>query len=308
MKYYWIINLLLALLLAPVLFGVINKVKAFFAGRKGPRVLQTWYDLVKLLRKGSVYSTSSSWIFKLAPAGTLAACFMAMLFLPLGYAHSPFGFQGDALLFLYLLGMGRMLTVLGALDTASSFEGMGAARELQFSIVSEGTLLLLLAFLAIQSGSCELSTMLCGRDGNFWNVAAPSMVLSATALYVVLLTECCRVPVDDPETHLELTMIHEAMILDNSGPDLAFIHYGAGLKLWIFGAIFAAMVVPAEILTSWTGTAVMTGICFILAVAVGITESMMARYRFLKVPQMLMGGFCVEFGALALLLLLGGSK
>ena len=133
MKCYWIINLFLALLLAPVLFGVINKVKAFFAGRKGPKVLQTWYDVFKLLRKGTVYSSSSTWIFRVAPAGTLAATFLAMLFLPLGYAHSPLGFQGDALLFLYLLGMGRMLTVLGALDTASSFEGMGSSREAHFA-------------------------------------------------------------------------------------------------------------------------------------------------------------------------------
>ena len=118
--------------------------EAFFAGRKGPRILQTWYDIIKLLKKGSVYSTSSTWIFKLAPLGTLAAVLLAMLFLPLGFATSPLGFQGDALLFLYMLGMGRMLTVLGALDTASSFEGMGAARELQFSVISEGTVMIFL--------------------------------------------------------------------------------------------------------------------------------------------------------------------
>ena len=305
---YWLLNLVLALLLAPILFGVVNKVKAFFAGRKGPRLMQTWYDIFKLLRKGSVYSTSSTWIFKFAPVGTLAALFIAMLFLPLGFCNSPLGFQGDALLFLYMLGLGRILTVLGALDTASSFEGMGAARELQFSVVSEGTMLLLLIFLAIQSSSCELNTMLCGRGNSFWMSAAPSMLLSAAALYVVLLTECCRVPVDDPETHLELTMIHEAMILDNSGPDLAFIHYGAGLKLWIFSAILTALVVPADLLSPWSALPVMTGGCFLTAVFVGITESMMARYRFLKVPQMLMGGFCVEFAALALLLISGGVK
>ena len=305
---YWIVNFLLALILAPVLFGIINKVKAFFAGRKGPRIMQTWYDIIKLLKKGSVYSTSSTWIFKLAPLGTLAAVLTAMLFLPLGFASSPLGFQGDALLFLYMLGVGRMLTVLGALDTASSFEGMGAARELQFSVISEGTVILLLAFLAVQSGSCQLSEMLCGRGVDFWDKAAPSMVLSVCALYVVLLTECCRVPVDDPETHLELTMIHEAMILDNSGPDLAVIHYGAGLKLWIFSAILTAMAVPAGLLASWWGTLVMLGGGVFIAVAVGVTESMMARYRFLKVPQMLMGGFCIEFGALALLLISGGVK
>lgn len=305
---YWIINLLLALLLAPVLFGVINKVKAFFAGRKGPRIMQTWYDIIKLLRKGSVYSTSTCWIFKFAPVGTFVCLLMAIAFLPLGFAPSPLGFQGDALLFLYLLGMGRMLTVLGALDTASSFEGMGSARELQFSVISEGTMILFLAFLAVQSGSCQLSTMFCGRAGGVWSYAAPSMVLSIAALYVVLLTECCRVPVDDPETHLELTMIHEAMILDNSGPDLALIHYGAGLKLWIFSAILTSLIFPAALLSPWGGTLLTVGCCFVIAVAVGVTESMMARYRFLKVPQMLMGGFCVEFAALALLLISGGAK
>lgn len=305
---YWILNLILALLLAPVLFGVLNKVKAFFAGRKGPRILQTWYDIFKLLRKGSVYSTSSTWIFKFAPVGTLAAIAIAMLFLPLGFAASPLKFQGDALLFLYMLGLGRLLTVLGALDTASSFEGMGAARELEFSIISEGTLLLLLIFLALQSGSCELSAMLCGRGGAFWMNAAPAMVLAAIALYIVLLTECCRVPVDDPETHLELTMIHEAMILDNSGPDLAFIHYGAGLKLWIFGAILTALVIPAGSFSPWIATLIMIAGCFLISVFVGITESMMARYRFLKVPQMLMGGCCAAFAALALLLISGGVK
>ena len=305
---YWIINFLLALILAPVLFGVLNKVKAFFAGRKGPRVMQTWYDIFKLLRKGTVYSSSTTWIFRFAPVGTLAALLTAMLFLPLGFSVSPLGFQGDALLFLYMLGMGRMLTVLGALDTASSFEGMGAARELQFSVISEGTMLLFLAFLAIQSGSCELSAMLCLRDSDFWCSSAPSMLLSAAALYVVLLTECCRVPVDDPETHLELTMIHEAMILDNSGPDLAFIHYGAGLKLWIFGSILTALVIPGSTFAPWAAMIVMTASCFLIAVIVGITESMMARYRFLKVPQMLMGGFCVEFAALALLLISGGAR
>ena len=305
---YWLLNFLLALILAPILFGVLNKVKAFFAGRKGPRIMQTWYDIFKLLRKGSVYSTSTTWIFKFAPAGTLAAMMIAMLFLPLGFAPAPLSFQGDALLFLYMLGLGRFLTVLGALDTASSFEGMGAARELQFSIISEGTILLFFIFLAIQSSSCELSTMLCGRGGAFWIASAPSMVLSTIALYVVLLTECCRVPVDDPETHLELTMIHEAMILDNSGPDLAFIHYGAGLKLWIFGSILTALVIPAVVTNPWIAMLIMTAGCFLIAVFVGITESMMARYRFLKVPQMLMGGFCVEFAALALLLISGGVK
>jgi formate hydrogenlyase subunit 4 len=282
---YWILNLLLALILAPVLFGVLNKVKAFFAGRKGPRIMQTWYDIFKLLRKGSVYSTSTSWIFRYAPVGTLAALLIALCFLPLGFTASPVRFQGDALLFLYLLGLGRFLTVLGALDTASSFEGMGAARELQFSIVSEGTILLLFIFLAIQSGSCELSTMLCGRGVEFWQTAAPAMVLSAIALYVVLLTECCRVPVDDPETHLELTMIHEAMILDYGGPDLAMILYGAALKMWLLATFLVLLILPRGMMATWLNMLVYFAAIGGVAVLIGIVESVMARFRFLKVPQ-----------------------
>jgi formate hydrogenlyase subunit 4 len=198
--------------------------------------------------------------------------------------------------------------VIAALDTGSSFEGMGGARELQFAIISEGTLILLLAFLAMMTDSFQLSAMLNTASSADHAVAAPALALSAAALYIVMLAECCRVPVDDPETHLELTMIHEAMILDNSGPDLGIIHYAAALKLWIFASLLISLLFPATGLPGWILTLVSLGGVLICTLFVGITESIMARYRFLKVPQLLFGSFCFELAALAMLLISGGAK
>ena len=151
-KYFsllWIVNLLAALVLSPLLIGIISKTKAFFAGRKGPRLLQLYYDLNKLLKKSAVYSTSSGAVFKLAPWGTLAATVLMLFLLPAGCIVSPVAFAGDLVLFIYLAGIGRMLTVLAAMETASAFEGMGSSRVCQFSMLAEGVLLTVLAALVI---------------------------------------------------------------------------------------------------------------------------------------------------------------
>ena len=235
-----------ALVLSPLLPGIINKVKAFFAGRKGPRVLQTYYDIFKLLKKESIKSSTSGGLVRLGPVLNLAALIMALLLLPNAMMLSPFSFNGDVILFLYLLGFGRMMTVLGALDTGSSFEGMGASREMQFSALAEIAFLTVAAFLAILTRSMMLSEMLRCNSGDFTTWSAPAILLTAFALLIVLLAENCRVPFDDPETHLELTMIHEAMVLDNGGPDLALIHYGASLKLWLLTVFFVSVLLPAD--------------------------------------------------------------
>ncbi len=294
----WWGNYLLALAAAPLLIGIINKVKAFFAGRKGPRLLQLYSDLFKLLKKGTVYGRTACGIFRIAPAVSLATLFCAGLFLPFGGCASPFAFSGDMLLFLYLLGMGRAMTVLGALDTGSSFEGMGAARECQFSVLAEGVILAVLGVLALASRRMDLSGMLLVSDGgNGFQAGDLALLLALAAFYIVALTECSRVPVDDPETHLELTMIHEVMVLDNSGPDLAFILYGSALKLWML-LTMTVLILP------WFSGA--WGMPFVIlltllgAVSVGIMESIMARYRFLKVPQLLNSALGLAVLALAL--------
>lgn len=296
-----------ALVLSPLLPGIINKVKAFFAGRKGPRVLQTYYDIFKLLKKESIKSSTSGGLVRLGPVLNLAALIMALLLLPNAMMLSPFSFNGDVILFLYLLGFGRMMTVLGALDTGSSFEGMGASREMQFSALAEIAFLTVAAFLAILTRSMMLSEMLHCNSGDFTTWSAPAILLTAFALLIVLLAENCRVPFDDPETHLELTMIHEAMVLDNGGPDLALIHYGASLKLWLLSVFFVSVLLPAD-LCGYTAVLIQFAAVFLTSVLVGVIESTMARFRFLKVPQMLLTAFALALVAIAMLFIFPAAQ
>lgn len=307
-KYFsllWIVNLLAALVLSPLLIGIINKTKAFFAGRKGPRLLQLYYDLNKLLKKSAVYSTSSGAVFKLAPWGTLAATVLMLFLLPAGCIVSPVAFAGDLVLFIYLAGIGRMLTVLAAMETASAFEGMGSSRECQFSMLAEGVLLTVLAALVMLTGSFTLSGCLTALDPKSWLSGGTAMLFLALAFYLVMLCENCRIPVDDPETHLELTMIHEAMILDNSGPDLAAIHYAAALKLWVFLAFLSTLLLPNLCGGIGLNMVLYYLLMLLLCISVGVVESIMARYRFLKVPQLLAGAFAVAMFAIVLVAIFG---
>ena len=305
----WTAGAVAALAAAPLLNGLINKIKAFFAGRRGPRLFQLYYDLARLLRKESIHSTTSSGLLQLAPSVSLAATLGALLFMPFGMQISPFAFAGDVLLFLYLLGLARMMIVLGALDTGSSFEGMGASREMQFSALAEGVLLALVGYLVFLTKNYSLSGLLNGCDSATWLRDGTSMLLAAAAFFVVLLVENSRVPFDDPETHLELTMIHEAMILDYSGPDLAMILYGAALKLWLLTSFFVMLLLPFEPLGGWVNLAGTILAVFCTAIAIGAVESIMARYRLLKVPQMLVGALGMVLIAIMLIVVFeGGAK
>lgn len=305
--FIWGGALVLSLALCPLLPGIINKVKAFFAGRRGPRVLQLYYDMAKLLRKESVYSSTSCGFVRLAPLCGLAATFCAMLFQPYAFCNSPLAFGGDVLLFLYFLGFARVTTVLGALDTGSSFEGMGASREVHFSALAEAVLLCIVVFFIMLTGSISLSGMLNSMGLAAWTVSGTSLLPVGAAIFIVMLSECCRVPFDDPETHLELTMIHEAMILDNGGPDLALIHYGAALKLWLLASFFVTAVMPFGVFSVLSSIPLYFGAVFATAVAIGVVESAMARFRFLKVPQMLMTALCLAVIAIVLMLIFEGS-
>lgn len=275
-----------ALFLAPLLPGIINKVKAFFAGRQGPKVTQLYKDLGKLIRKECVISSTSGGILKLAPSVILVFTVLSAMLLPAGFFMSPLKFEGDALLFFYLLGTCRIAMVLAALDTGSSFEGMGASREVFFSALAEAAVFAVLAFLALFSGKLSLSHMLCISGVDSWMDFTPVMLV-IFSLFLILLAENCRVPFDDPETHLELTMIHEAMILDYAGPDLAAILYSSSLKLWIFAGLITSLLIPPGVFPVWGEILLSFGGIFLCAVIVGIVESSMARYRFLKVPPLL---------------------
>jgi len=293
-----LLNILLSLALAPLLTGVINRTKALFAGRNGQPILQLYYDLFKLLNKGAVYSRTTSWVFRAGPIIGLSSLLAAMTVMPFGGSSALFPFQGDLVLFAYLLGLARLLTILAALDTGSAFEGMGCSREALFSALAEPVLFIGLTVIARYATNLSLTGMLAAINPGAWAKAGPALTLVVTALLFVFLTENCRIPVDDPNTHLELTMIHEVMVLDHTGPDLAFILYGAALKLWVLGTIIISIVIPIHTGNAWLDYMAFFCGMVLLAIAVGVVESSMARLRMLRVPQMLVGA-----GALAILAL-----
>ncbi len=294
---------LAALLLAPLLPGVVNRVKAVFAGRRGQPLLQLYFDLHKLFRKVPVYSATATWVFRAGPVAGVCAMLGALLVLPFAGRAALLSFEGDFILLIYLLGLARFATVLAALDTGSAFEGMGASREVQFAVFAEPAFFLGLAALARVGGQPSLAGMFGALTPESWRVAAPVLALLTAAFFIVLLAENSRVPADDPNTHLELTMIHEVMVLDHSGPDLGYILYGAALKLWIFAALIASMVLPRRT-GSWAeDTGLFLLAMLAVAVTVGVVESVMARLRLTKVPYMLITAFA--FSALALIFQMG---
>lgn len=302
-KFTAIVHVGLALALAPLLVGVIHRTKALVAGRRGQPLLQLYYDLFKLLGKGAVYSRTTTWVFLLGPIVGLAAVLMALAIVPLGGVPGLLAFRGDLLLMAYLLGLMRFCTVVSALDTGSSFEGMGASREVFFSALAEPALLLGLAALAVRAHSFSLSDLYAAVTPEaIVAQSGPAILLVAASLLVVFLTENARIPVDDPNTHLELTMIHEVMVLDHSGPDFAFIQYAASLKLWVIGSLLVGIVVPVR--SGWAivdlagGLAGMTA----LAVTVGLIESSMARLRLVRVPQFVVAASVLSTIALVLVL------
>jgi len=296
MRFSALIFFLLSLLAAPLLTGWIVRVKALFGGRRGAPVTQLYRDLFRLLRKGAVYSRSTSPLFWLAPMITLAATVAALALLPLpGYA-ALIAFPGDLILFAYLFALGRFFTILAALDTASAFEGMGASREAWYAIFAELILFLGLATLVRFTNSLSLSQIFESRAVTIEYADSPALALLLVSLFVAMLAENSRIPVDDPATHLELTMIHEVMVLDHSGPDFAFILYGAALKLWIWAMFLTLVIISAFPSPNSLRPLIAAGVLFIIATAIGIVESVMARLRLERVPQMLMGA-----GALGLL-------
>ena len=200
-----IIHILFAVLLAPLALGVINRTKAIFAGRRGQPLLQLYWDLFKLLRKGAVYSRTTTWVFSAGPLVSLAAVLTSLLVVPFGGVRALLAFPGDLLLLAYLLGLMRFFTVIAALDTGSSFEGMGASREVTFSALAEPALLLGLAAMGRRAGSLSLSGMYSGMmPSDLVHHGGPVLILVAAAFLVVFLAENARIPIDDPDTHLEL--------------------------------------------------------------------------------------------------------
>ena len=288
----------LAVFLAPFFSALILKVKAFFGGKKGPPLLINYYTLAKLFKKGSVYSTSTTFIFKLGPMVSLCSAITALLFIPFAGQTPVFSFNGDLLFILYLMGLGRFFTIAAAMDTASPFEGMGAAREAYFPIICEATLFMILILFYVLTGELRLAAYFSGgQPFGLWQMAGSPMLFVVIALFIILLAENSRVPVDDPATHLELTMIHEVMVLDHSGPDFGFIELGSFCKLFFYASIVARLIVPFETAYLALNLCLFTAGLIVVYMAVGVMESVMARFRMDMVPKFLLTSFALAFFA-----------
>jgi formate hydrogenlyase subunit 4 len=297
-----LLNLIAILAVAPLVPGIANRAKSALTGRRGAPLLQLYADLWKLWRKGVVYSPTTTLLFRLGPVVLVVTTLLAACLVPLDGTTSLAHFSGDLVAFAGLLALGRFMLVLAALDTGSSFEGMGASREVTIAAFAEPALLLCFTVLALATGQLQLQDMLGQTLARAWPGAGPSLLLGAASLFVLSLAETCRVPVDDPLTHLELTMIHEVMVLDHSGPDLALVLYAGALKMTLFGCLIVRVLAA--------GTAVPAQAAFVLlvlgivayGVLVGATESGMARLRMSRVPQLLAAASAIAGLGLILLL------
>ncbi len=276
-----VFHLLFLLLAPPLLAGVTRRVKARLQNRQGPPLLLGYWDLVKLMRKSQVLSERASWITRIGPAAILAYVVTAGLFVPIRAPSAPLGFAGDAILFFYLLAGARFFQTLMALDAGSSFGGMGASREVTLGVLAEPALLLVLAAGATVTGELSLGPMADRFAVETLPKGSPAYFLALFALLVVTLTECARMPVDDPTTHLELTMVHEAMLLEASGPSLALLEMAAGTKLLLYFSLIANLFFPWG---SHLSGSLAAGLHLVkllaLAALLGLFESAVAKLRF----------------------------
>ena len=294
------IHLTIMVLFAPILQGIINRTKARFAGRQGAPVLQPWFDILRLLGKSSVFSHTVTPVFLMGPVLAFIVPLFAALLIPLGPLSAPWSFAGDGFLLLYLFALSRFFTVAAAMDTGSPFEGMGGAREVTFATLSEPTVLFTFIALTLLSGELTMGQWFGDHLAASWTSNGATLALLVACLFVITLVENCRIPFDDPTTHLELTMIHEVMVLDHSGPALALILHGAAMKLMVFSALVVHLALPMG-----TGSPVLDGLVFTaglatMAVLVGTVESGMARFRMGRIPQILIGTALVSLFAAVL--------
>lgn len=286
-----IVRLACWLLLAPLLPGIINKVKAWVAGRRGPPLLQLYYDLARLWQKSVVMSTLVSPAFVILPAVAWVALLGATMLVPLGPAGAALSFRGDVLLMLYLLALGRFCTAWAAMETGSAFEGMGVVREVSYAVLTEAAMVAAVLSLSVQTGSVSLAAMLAPS-------ADAGAVLLAAGLFIVLLAENCRVPFDDPNTHLELTMVHEVMVLDHSGPPFAAILHGTSMKLLLFSVLLVQAVLPMGGLKPLVAGSLLVAGVLTVIVGVGMVESLLARFALRRVPLLLTTAFLLCLFAL----------
>jgi formate hydrogenlyase subunit 4 len=294
----------LVLLLSPLLTGLNRTMKARVQTRRGPGLLQPYRDLYKLLGKGMVIPDTASWIFTATPFVLFTTVLLASLLIPTISAQAPLSLYGGVLAMVYLLALGRFFLALGGLDTGSSFGGLGSSREMTISAIAEPALMLAVFAVAIGAGSTNLSLVAQAGLGQSWRFLAPSQMLAFAALFIVLIAETGRIPVDNPATHLELTMIHEAMILEYSGPYLALIEWAAAIKQLVLMTLLVNVFFPFGLSASWMPLALTASLgwfllkLFLLSLMVAAVEVTNAKMRLFRVPELLAIAFVLS--ALAL--------
>jgi formate hydrogenlyase subunit 4 len=299
-------GIILILITALFFPGLILRTKSFASGRKGPGIFQPVKDIGVLMRKGSVFSKTSGLIFQIAPVISLSAILCALLIVPFAKHNAIISFEGDFVFFSYLLAFGKFFTILAALDTGSSFEGMGANREAFFSMLVEPAFFILLATFAMLTGFTSFSEIFSHFfiSGNHY-----VLIYSIIGIYLlvqIVLVENSRIPVDDPKTHLELTMIHEVMILDNSGFDMALIHIGSYLKFAIYGSLIYNVIAPS----GWNMSVQIVlffAVQIVYAAIIGLIESFRARNKMNKNPKYILTISAIAWIAFVIILLLTGK-
>lgn len=270
------ISLVLIVLTSLFFMGLVIRTKSIASGRKGPGLFQPMKDIIRLWKKGAVYSNTTSFIFQIAPSIYFASIIMAILVIPFGHYKGIISFDGDFVFFAYVLALGKFFSIIGALDTGSSFEGMGASREALYSMLAEPAFFILMGSFALYTGHTSFHQIFTSLHfGSYISYGLGA--LATFVLVMIAMIENSRMPVDDPKTHLELTMVHEVMILDNSGFDLGLILYGTNLKFAMYGALIANFFTGSfSILIS---ILIFLGVQIMFAIAVGILESFSARFR-----------------------------
>lgn len=276
------VSLILILLTSLFFMGMVVRTKSIASGRKGPGLFQPMKDIFRLLKKGSVYSKTTSLIFKIAPTAYLASVLMAILMIPHGNSPGFISFNGDFVMFAYMLAFGKFLMIISALDTGSSFEGMGASREALFSMLVEPAFFIIMGSFALFTGQTSFQGIFSLLHFGS-NISYMLGVLATIVFVLIAMVENSRMPFDDPKTHLELTMVHEVMILDNSGFDLGLIMYTTHLKFAMYGAIISNFFIGA--LPPEISIPLFFGVQTLFAISVGMIESFIARFRMGHNPQ-----------------------
>lgn len=294
-----VISVIVILGVAPFFAGMVNKQKAILTGRIGAPTVQPYYELYRLVRKETINAANASFVSRISPLVNFVALVIAAAMLPVGFWKPMISFNGDIILFAYILGLARFFQILAAMDIGSSFEGMGAAREATFALFAEPIFFFTIGSISFISGFTSLYDIY--HSIQLTNVSYEVfIVICSISVFMLAVTECSRMPVDDPNTHLELTMIHEVMILDNSGLDLFLYQYSSYIKLFIYAILEISFFYPFSrqnyllgILIFVTGSAALT---FML----GIVETITSRYRMKNIPLYLL--FATAIGILNLLI------